>query len=218
MAVDHYSFSASVTCEVVQDCSRMFSLSSSSNMRIILLSIINKLDANSELLTTCSRTVNDNDVETIIVHLQKQSLIPTFDLLCLLDLAAQYEKIGECHEVLEILNSVTVDEIHQEKIKAVIQSLLLAPRCTHLHKTLSIDGLLSRLTDHLRHFKSVVTNVDISTRQPFVVLQESLNDLEQTISHLGVSLPRGVAHRLNDLLLDAINDLLPGRILFYYRA
>lgn len=191
----------------------MFTSSFSSDIRIVCLSIIHKLHPNSGLLKFCICAITDIDIETILLHLKKQSLLPALELLCVLDIATQYGKVSQCHKVIEILNTTELDE---QKVKAIVNTLLLAAQGKHLKKTpLSIIELLPQLVDYLGQFRSVVTQTDIlCPRQPFAILKGILNELDQIVSQLedSESLPQSVIHELNDLLFSAMNDLLPGKI------
>lgn len=211
MAADYSSFVDSVTSETLLDCAKVFSTCFSSDVWIISLTIMNKVDPNSEVLKSCLCAMTDSDIDTIMFYLQKQSLLPTSDLLSLLDVAAQYGEIQN-YQVIENLNSISFDEPHKHKVKAVIQTLLDATQEPHPKKSSLVEELLPQLEVHLEHFKRSVIHVDLSSREPFLKLKGLLNEMRQIVSQLEASLPCRVGPQLNDLLLSAINDLLPGVI------
>ena len=209
-AIDHFSFAC--TSQMIQDCARIFSSSLLSDLRIISITIINKVDPISELLKSCAYMINDDDVAAIVLHLQKQSLLPTLDLLNLLNIASQHTRICRSQKVIEILNTVAVDDVCKQRFKEVKQNFLsLAQNIVPEPK--SVEDLLPQLADYLGHFKCIVAHMDVSTREPFVKLKGLLNDLDQTVYKLEASLSCRVNHQLINLLLGAINDLLPGMIL-----
>lgn len=210
MAADHFSFDTSVICQVVQDCAGLFASSFSSDIRTVSLSIIHKLDSSSGMFNLCLSAMTDIDIEAILFHLQKQSLLPASELLCVLDLASQYGKVSKCHEAIEILSTIEVEE---QRIKAAVNTLHSAAQGIHLETTLSITELLLQLPEFLGRFKTSITQIDTIShaRLSFPLLKEILNELDKIVCRLETSSPQSVVCELNNILLDAVNELLPGK-------
>lgn len=75
-------------------------------------------------------------------------------------------------------------------------------------KSIDSEELLLHFADYFEKIKNIIMYMDISTSEPFTKLKGLVDELEQTVSNLDVS--HSVNHRLNDLLLGAIADLLLG--------
>lgn len=201
VSIEFLGFAGSLTSEFVQDCTKIFAVSFSKDLRIISLTIVNKINPNSDHLKLSISTLDDSDTNAILCHLQKRSLLPASDLLCLLELASQYGKNFHHQNLIDVLKTLTINE--RDKVQAVIRNL-------QSERKLSIDELCSQIVGHLQHFRSVIIHADIHTREPFVNLRELLHELEQTASDLKYLLPLQVGQQVIILLLNAIEDILPG--------
>lgn len=72
----------------------------------------------------------------------------------------------------------------------------------------SIEDLLLHFANCFKQIKNIVTCMDISTSEPFTNLKRLMDDLEERVTDIHLS--HSVNHRLNNLLLEAIADLLQG--------
>ena len=157
--------------------------------------------------------MTDIDIEAILFHLQKQTLLPASELLNMLDIATQHGRVSKCHEAMEVLRTVEVDK---QMVEATMKSLTSAAQGIHLKKTLSITDLLHQLPEYLGQFKSSITQTEIlsNVRQSFALLKEVLNNLERLLTQPETlePLPQGVVHELCNIFLDAVNELMPGKV------